>query len=307
MRDFQKPGRSAVFATNGLCATSHPLAAKTAIDILQAGGNAADAAIAGAVLLGLCEPQMTGIGGDCFVLLKPAGEERIVALNGSGRAPRGLAAADLRGRGHATLPLYAPEAVTVPGAIDAFCRLSADWGRLGLPQVLAPAIRYADEGVPVAPAPPATGPRRCRTCPARRATTTCSMARPRRGAGLPRARPGRSAAPRRGAGPCGVLRGRSGRRHGRLAARPGRHPYAGGFRGHGCTWGEPISGQYKGVELVEHPPNGQGATAILMLNILSHFNLAALDPFGAERAHLEAEAANSPMTRATASSPIRPT
>jgi len=151
MRDFQLPGRSAVFATNGICATSHPLAAKTAIDVLQAGGNAVDAAIAGAVLLGICEPQMTGIGGDCFVLLKPPGEERIVTLNGSGRAPAGLSAAEMRARGLSTVPVHGPEAVTVPGAVDAFCRLSADWGHLELAEALAPAIRYAEEGVPVAP------------------------------------------------------------------------------------------------------------------------------------------------------------
>ena len=150
-RDFQLPGRSPVIVTNGICATSHPLAAHTAVRILEEGGNAIDAAIGAAVLLGICEPQMTGIGGDCFVLVKPAGEERIVALNGSGRAPAALSAQDMRGRGLAEIPPESIEAVTIPGAVDAFCRLSADWGKLGLAASLAPAIHYAEAGVPVAP------------------------------------------------------------------------------------------------------------------------------------------------------------
>ncbi|MFN7053456.1 MAG: gamma-glutamyltransferase, partial [Gemmobacter sp.] len=151
MRDFHMPGRSAVFATNGVAATSHPLAAAVAIDILKAGGNAVDAAVAGAVLLGFCEPQMTGLGGDCFVLLTPAGSQEVLALNGSGRAPMGLSAQAMRDCGLSAVPLRGVEAVTVPGAVDAFCRLSADHGRLPLDQVLAPAIRYAEAGVPVAP------------------------------------------------------------------------------------------------------------------------------------------------------------
>ena len=87
MRDFHLPGRSPVFATNGMCATSHPLAAKVAVEMLEAGGNAMDAALAGAVLLGFCEPQMTGIGGDLFALVAPTPEADIIALNGAGRAP----------------------------------------------------------------------------------------------------------------------------------------------------------------------------------------------------------------------------
>lgn len=291
MRDFQQPGRSAVFASNGLCATSHPLAAKVAINTLEAGGNAVDAAIAGAVLLGFCEPQMTGIGGDCFVLLKPAGEERVIALNGSGRAPAGLSAANLRERGLTAVPLYGPEAVTIPGAIDAFCRLSADWGRQSLAQTLAPAIRYAEEGVPVAPrvaadwataAPLLQGAARKTLLLNDRAPTVGQIFRA----------PGQAEVLRRIA-----TQGRAGFYEGEVAqdmaaslqALGGSHTPE-DFAATACTYTDPVAGTYNQIELVEHPPNGQGATAILMLNILSHFDLAGLDPFGPQRAHLEAEA-----------------
>ncbi len=292
MRDFHMPGRSAVYAANGMCATSHPLAAKVAIDILQAGGNAVDAAIAGAVLLGICEPQMTGIGGDCFVLLKPAGREDVIALNGSGRAPKGLSAASMRAQGLTAVPIQGIEAVTLPGAIDAFCRLSADWGKLGLDRVLAPAIHYADHGVPVAP---------------RVAFDWAVDAGSLKGAArqfylldgvVPTA--GQTF---RAPGQAEVLRriahqGRAGFYEGEVAedmvaslqALGGTHTLD-DFAGVACEYTAPVSGVYKGVELVEHPPNGQGATAILLANILGHFDIAAMDPTGAERAHIEAEAA----------------
>ena len=151
MRDFHLPGRSAVFATNGMVATSHPLAAATAIDILKAGGNAADAAIAAAVLLGICEPQMTGIGGDMFALIQKDPNSDVVALNGSGRAPLAANAAALRDAGHSTIPLRSVDTVTIPGAIDGFCTLAKDFGTLPLKDSLAPAIHYARAGVPVAP------------------------------------------------------------------------------------------------------------------------------------------------------------
>lgn len=285
------PGRSAVYATNGMVATSHPLAAKVAVETLEAGGNAVDAAIAGAVLLGLCEPQMAGIGGDLFALVKPAGQESILALNGSGRAPAGLSAAALRAAGHTAVPLRGVEAVTLPGAVDAFCRLGADWGRLGLDRLLAPAIRYADEGVPVAP---------------RVAFDWEEDAQVLRGDAR-RFYLGNGAPPRAGQifrapGQAEVLRriareGRAGFYEGEVAedlitslrALGGCHSQDDLARTE-SSYDAPVSGAYRGVELVEHPPNAQGATAILLVNILSHFDLAAMDPLGAERAHIEAEA-----------------
>ncbi len=292
MRDFHLPGRSLVVATSGMAATSHPLASKTAIQILESGGNAVDAAIAAAVLLGICEPQMTGIGGDCFVLVKPAGEERIVGLNGSGRAPAGLSAEALRAAGNTAMPTHAADAVTVPGAVDAFVRLAADWGRLGLAACLAPAIRAAEEGVPVAPrvafdwaeaADALQGSARADFLLGGHAPRVGQVFRaPKQAEALRRiARDGRAGyyegevaedvvAALRAAGGCHTLDD--------LAATS-------------CDYVEPLQGDYRGHELVELPPNGQGATAILMAAILSHFDVAGMDPRGAERVHLEAEAA----------------
>lgn len=290
MRDFQKPGRSAVFALNGMCATSHPLAARVAVDVLREGGNAADAAIAAAVLLGICEPQMTGLGGDCFVLLKPAGEERVLALNGSGRAPAGLSAEAMRAQGLGAVPVYGVESVTMPGAVDAFCRLHADWGRLGLDRLLAPAIDAAETGVPVAPrvaadwarAPHLTGHALRHFLPWGRAPKVGEVFRA----------PGQAEVLRKIA-----VQGRAGFYEGEVAADMVSSLRALGgchtlddFAGVASDWTDPVAGPYRGAEVVEHPPNGQGATALLMLNILSHFDMAAMDPLGADRAHLEAEA-----------------
>ncbi len=286
MRDFQKPGRSTVMAMNGMCATSHPLAAKVAVETLERGGSAMDAAIAGAVLLGMCEPHMCGIGGDCFVLISKPGQPDIVALNGSGRAPAAASAAALRARGLDTVPLRGPEAVTIPGAVDAFCTLSEDHGRLGIDALLAPAIRYAEEGVPMAPRVALDWPNAA-TALQGHATKHYRVS------------------------PEPILRAPAQAKALRLIAQKGRAGFyegevaedlvaalreAGGvhdlsdFAAQRCNYNDPVSGHYKGTELVEHAPNGQGATAILLLNILSHFDIAGMDPLSAARIHIEAEA-----------------
>ncbi len=291
MRDFQLPGRSPVFATNGMCATSHPLAAKVAIQILESGGNAADAAIGAAVLLGICEPHMTGLGGDCFVLLKPAGQEKVLALNGSGRAPKAMSASKLRAKGLTQVPDWGIDTVTMPGAVDAFCRLSSDWGSLGLAATLAPAIRYADEGVPVGPRTAFDWGMRTRKLEgAAREAYLLNGNAPITG-DIFRA-PAQAALLREVA-----AKGRAGFYEGEVAedlisslqALGGCHTLD-DLAATKSNWAEPVSGPYRGIELIEHPPNGQGATAILLLKILSHFDFASLDPYGVERAHLEAEA-----------------
>lgn len=292
MRDFHLPGRSAVMAMNGMAATSHPLASLTAIETLKAGGTAADAAIAAAMVLNVAEPQMCGLGGDCFVLVKPAGTEAMQALNGSGRAPAGLSAEALRAAGYGKMPIHGIETVTLPGAVDALLSLHAAHGRLPLDQVLAPGIRAADEGVPVA----------ARTAfdwaddmpvlrgDARRFYSLNGLAPV---AGQVFRAPGQAEVLRRIA-----REGRAGFYDGEVAADMiaslrtlgGAHTLD-DLAATGCDWTKPVSGRYGDVDLLEHPPNGQGATAILLLNILRHFDLAALPPFGAARAHLEAEAA----------------
>ena len=292
MRDFHLCGRSETISVNGMCATSHPLAAQVAVKIMEDGGNAVDAAIGAAVILGLCEPQSTGLGGDCFALIKPPGEERVLALNGSGRAPVALNAERMRLDGHSEIPVDSADAVTIPGAVDAFCRLSADWGRLGLAASLSPAIAYAKEGIPVSP---------------RVAFDWANCADRLQGRArdyyLFAGRPPRSGATFRAPSQANVLekivsQGRAGFYEGEVAqdmvdslrASGGVHTL-GDFSDCNCSYSEPIDGGYGDVSIIEHPPNGQGATALLLAKILAHFQVNNLEPFGVERTHIETEAA----------------
>jgi gamma-glutamyltranspeptidase/glutathione hydrolase len=292
MRDFHLPGRSPVYGSNGMVATSNPLSSKVAIQILEAGGNAVDAAIAAAVLQGVLEPQMTGIGGDCFVLISPAGSEDVIALNGSGRAPAALDAERIRAAGHSIVPTDGVESVTIPGAIDAFCRLSADHGKLGLKASLAPAIHYMKAGVPIGP----------------RTAFDWEIAKDNlkgdaREFYLVNGKPPRAGQIFSAPMQAKVLekvaqKGWAGFYEGEVAedmvaslnALGGVHTLD-DFANVSCEYGEPLAGSYGRFEMLEHPPNGQGATAICMNNIMAQFDVSSMDPLGVQRAHIEAEAA----------------
>ena len=293
MRDFQRPGRSMVHGTRGVAATSHPLATGTAIEVLRAGGNAVDAAVAACAVQGVVEPQSTGIGGDCFALYAPGGRVPPYAINGSGRAPAAASVDWFQEQGIDAIDFESPHAVTVPGAVGTWERLLADHGTKGLDEVLQPAIRYAEEGYVVHSRVAhdwGSAAEKLHACENARAIY------------LPGGRAPRAGDLHRLPALAKTLR---------LIAKEGAQAFYRGpiaddivahLQDHGSLMTaddlaafqpqavEPISTNYGGFDIYECPPNGQGIIALLILNILEGFDLAGLDPVGAERLHLEAEA-----------------
>ena len=151
MRNFELPGRSLVMARNGMAATSHPASTLAAINVLDDGGNAMDAAIAACAVQCVVEPGSTGIGGDCFALYSRRGTDDIVAFNGSGWLPAAASVEAFDAMGISAIERHSAHAVTVPGAIDAWTTLARDHGTMSLGRLFSPAISLADNGYVVAP------------------------------------------------------------------------------------------------------------------------------------------------------------
>jgi gamma-glutamyltranspeptidase / glutathione hydrolase len=288
--------RSPVMGRAGMVATSQPLAAAAGLEILGKGGNAADAAVATAAALNVTEPTSTGIGGDCFALFYEARTGGLTALNGSGRAPSALTLERIRVSpgvyGNNSLPPYHPYTITVPGACAGWCDLLERHGSLNMAQVLAPAIRLAEEGFPVAPITAYFWQRgaeqQLRTALNGREMTLEGKGP---GAGEVFRNPGLGKTLRTVA-----EGGKQAFYEGEIAAAVASTVQeAGGcisledLATHASTWDTPISTTYQGLRLWECPPNGQGITAILALNILEGFDLPA-DPLSPDRLHLEIEA-----------------
>jgi gamma-glutamyltranspeptidase / glutathione hydrolase len=294
MRNFHLAGRSTVHSLNGMAASSHPLATLTAIEVLKAGGTAADAAVAACALQGVIEPQSTGIGGDCFALIQPKGEGKITSYNGSGRAPKAATAEWYMERKMHAIPTTGPHSVTVPGSIDAWATILRDHGKLGLDVLLQPAIKAAEEGYVVAPRIAFDWKN--------------NLAKVRAGINAPRYLLKNNEAPVAGdvmqqpelgqtlrtiakLGPDGFYKGyvaedmvETLRSHGGLHTMED-------FASHTTETTVPLNTTYRGLDVWQCPPNGPGITMLVMLNILSNFDLAKYPPMSIERFHLEAEAA----------------
>ena len=304
--------RSEVIATHGMAATSHPLATQIALDVLKAGGSATDAAIAANAALGLMEPTGNGLGGDLYAIVWDAKTKKLHGLNASGRSPLGLSReqlkAELKKLGRSSIPPRGFLPISVPGAVDGWFELHAKFGKLPMQDVLAPAIRYAREGFPVTEYIGylwAVGVRTAQAdkLPGAFLQTYCVNA-----GGLPSealAKEGR--APAKGeifknpdlANTLALLaeQGRAAFYRGEIAEKTDAFMQANGgylrkidFEKHTSTWVEPSSVNYRGYDVFELPPNGQGIAALQMLNILEAYDLKAMGYNSPEALHLMIEA-----------------
>ena len=292
-RDFQLPGRSPVIACDGMAATSHPLASLAAVEALRAGGTAADAAVAAVAVLCVVEPHMTGIGGDCFCMLHVPGKP-VWGYNGSGRAGARASLDALIAQGIRSIASHSIHAVTVPGAIDAWAAILNAHGRFSLSRALDPAIRYAESGFPVA---------------SRVAWDWAwEIDKLRADTGATRHFLFQGGAPAEGDivrlpalaqtlatiaenGPRAFYEGPIADEIVATIAARGSFLTAEDFVRHRGEVVAPIATNYRGLDVLELPPNSQGLTALVLLNILERFDLATLDPLGPERFHLALEAA----------------
>ncbi|MFD0739764.1 gamma-glutamyltransferase [Lysobacter koreensis] len=291
--------RSEVYAPHAMAATSHPLATQIALDVMQAGGSAVDAAIAANAALGLMEPTGNGVGGDLFAIVWDPKTKKLHGYNGSGRSPKSLTLAEFQRRGLTDIPAHGPLPVTVPGTVDAWFALHGKFGRKPMADNLAPAIRYAREGHPVHEVIAyywnASVPRLSKWPGFAEQFTVDGGAK------------GERRAPRRGetwknpnlANTLQAIAdgGRDAFYRGEIArsidayfkANDGFLSYE-DLATHAGEWVEPVSTNYRGYDVWELPPNGQGIAALQILNLLEPYDLKRYGFGSVEHVHLFTEA-----------------
>jgi gamma-glutamyltranspeptidase/glutathione hydrolase len=258
------------------------------------GGNAADAAVATAAALNVTEPTSTGIGGDCFALYFNSADRKVSALNGSGRSPAALSLERLHKEGLGEeLPPFHPYTITVPGACAGWCDLVERFGRLEMSQILAPAIRLAEAGFPVAPLTSffwSRGvERQLRTAPGG-LELTINGAAPQAGQVFQNPGLGRTLRAVAEGGKEAFYQGEIAENIVDVVQQAGGCLSLPDLADHASSWQEPISTIYRGLRIWECPPNGQGIAALLALNILSGYDLTNMLPKSTMRLHLQIEA-----------------
>jgi gamma-glutamyltranspeptidase / glutathione hydrolase len=285
--------RSVVYAEHGMVCAAQPLAVQAGLEILKAGGSAADAAIAVDACLGLMEPTSAGLGGDLFAILWDPKTGKVVGLNASGRAPHALTIDKVPPEKDGTIPLYSPYSWTVPGCADGWFELHAKYGKLPMSRILAPAIRFAEEGFPLSPVIAADWAHSASVFADKPGFRDVFM-------------PG-GHAPKEGE----RFRNPALAKTLRLLADKGRDAYYKGpiaeelvryskqnggfyaledFAKHHSTWDQPISTDYRGYTVWELPPNSQGLAALQLLNILENFDLRSMGRNSADFWHVMTEA-----------------
>jgi gamma-glutamyltranspeptidase/glutathione hydrolase len=292
-RDYHLPGRSPVIAGDAMAATSQPLATLAAVDVLRAGGTAADAAVTAVAVLGVVEPHMTGIGGDCFCIVSRP-DSPVWGYNGSGRAGAAARADTLVAKGVRSIGLDSIHAVTVPGAVEAWAAVLAAHGRFGIDRALAPAIGYARDGFPVSPRVAydwALSVDRLAADPGAARHFLKAGRAPAAGDVVRFPALADTLAQIAASGPRAFYEGPAAADIASTVSARGGFLQADDFAAHRGQEAAAIARGYRGLDVVELPPNGQGLAALVLLNILECFDLAALDPVGPERMHIALEAA----------------
>lgn len=300
-RDLFAPrnqNRSTVICRNGMVCASQPLAAMVGIDVLKAGGNCIDAAISANAMLGLTEPAMCGIGGDLFAILWSEPDQRLYGLNASGRSPYDWTLEKAAELGLHAIPHDTPLSWSVPGCVSGWEALLNRFGTHSLAQCLTPAIGYAQEGFPLSPlisrdfdfSPGTKRHGREYDDPGLRGLYNPDGEVPRYGDIFRNARLAANYQAIADGGAEAFYRGEIAERIVTAARNGGALLTMRDFADHTVDWVNPVSSNYRGLDIWELPPNAQGITALLILNMLEQFDIGALQPNSAEHLHLFVEA-----------------
>ena len=285
--------RSEVIAPHGMAATSQPLATQIALDILKAGGSAVDAAIAANAALGLMEPTGNGIGGDLFAIVWDAENEELVGLNASGRAPELMTLDYFRDKGLDSIPSFGPLPVSVPGAVDGWFELHARYGRLPMKDLLAPAIAYARDGFPVSETIAYyfdMNEKRIGEYPGFADTYMPRGRTPMKGELFRNPRLADTLEQIATGGRDVFYKGDIAKRIDAYMTEHGGLLRYEDLARHSSEWVTPVSTNYRGWDVYELPPNGQGIAALQILNILEGYDIAAMGIDSAEYVHTFVEA-----------------